>query len=139
MVFYQQCYSYGWKATESTYGNGVEKIKWTTPLKSRERNRFEKYNSTRRKDPKDYHLPLVTTGLLEIRAGNFSESSFHHILQSNNFCTTPPTFPKKITSSFSETADKILETSFNDHKMFFSRFRMIQHLAQPPLFTVIKV
>jgi spore maturation protein CgeB len=35
-LVYQQCYSYGRKATESTYENDVEKIKWTTPLKSRE-------------------------------------------------------------------------------------------------------
>jgi hypothetical protein len=37
----------------------------------------EKYNSTRRNGPKDYLLPLVTTGLLEIRASSFLESSSH--------------------------------------------------------------
>jgi hypothetical protein len=80
----------------------------------------EKYNSTRRKGPKDYLLPLVTTGLLEIRASSFSKRSFHHILQSNIFCITPPTFSGFFTSSLSETAHKILETTFNDQKTFFS-------------------
>jgi hypothetical protein len=60
----------------------------------------EKYNFIRRKGPKDYLLPLVTTSLLEIRADSFLENSFHHILQSNIFCTMPPIFPGFFTSSF---------------------------------------